>query len=128
MPPLRDALVADFLRKGFLGIEPPPGAEAELAAMGRSYDSLFSGHMDGATTGHQGLVQAPISRAPVPWAFGPTLWSNIRDVALQLLRAARHAEGLEDGGADFGNPDSCGAIVKPSVSGLRTELHKDEGY
>ena len=68
MPPLRDALVADFLRKGFLGIEPPPGAEAELAAMGRSYDSLFSGHMDGATTGHQGLV--PDRRASAAWPEG----------------------------------------------------------
>ena len=40
--------------------------------MNSSYDSLFEGHMDGAVTGHPGLVQTSISNAvrsptrPVP--------------------------------------------------------------
>lgn len=128
MPPLPETQVAAFLRQGFLGIPDGMSTEAELAAMNRSYDSLFHGHMDGRATGHQGLVQAPISSAPVPWAFGPQLWSNVRAAALQLLGAARREAGLDDGGVDFGKSDKCGAIVKPAVTGLRTELHQDEGY
>ena len=31
--------------------------------MNSSYDSLFEGHMDGAVTGHPGLVQTSISNA-----------------------------------------------------------------
>ena len=36
---------------------------AELERMNSSYDSLFEGHMDGAVTGHPGLVQTSISNA-----------------------------------------------------------------
>ena len=86
---------AHLLQSGpFFGIPTQLVDPAELAAMTRSYDSLFHGHMDGAATGHPGLVQAPVADAPIEWVFGPTLWALLRSCALQLLRAARRAEGL----------------------------------
>jgi hypothetical protein len=128
-PPLSCAQVSAFLEQGYLGVAECMAPPAELARMVTSYDSLFQGHLDGAATGHPGLVQAPVSNAPVKWVFGPTLWTRLRSCALQLLRAARSAEGLcEDSGADFGKRSECGAIVKPSASGMRTELHQDEAY
>ena len=99
--PLEAREVAQFLERGFHGAQrclaapgglPPPrlpgchmlarrsltaGAArgAELERMNSSYDSLFEGHMDGAVTGHPGLVQTSISnavrrpfpRVPRPW-------------------------------------------------------------
>ena len=84
--PLEAREVAQFLERGFHGAQrclaapgglppPPPrlprrpsltaGAArgAELERMNSSYDSLFEGHMDGAVTGHPGLVQTSISNA-----------------------------------------------------------------
>ena len=47
-------------------------------------------------------------------------------VALQLLHAARAAQGVPPAGT-FSDPEKVGAICKPSFTGWITELHQDEG-
>ena len=58
--------------------------------MNSSYDSLFEGHMDGAVTGHPGLVQTSISNA-------------VRSPSRPSVPSARHlACRLPAGGARAG--------------------------
>ena len=122
--------VADFLGKGFLGVDRCLAAGDELVLLNATFDRLFRGQMDGST-GHAGLVQVPNVDGAWPAQFEASeLYSSVRAIALQLLAAARAAATVPvpESDASFTPASQVGAIAKPARRGEITLLHQDEAY